>query len=326
MQLYHHLTYSDRCQIFALKERNFSLREIAADIDVHFSTISRELRRNKGKQKYRHRQAHHLAKQRKSHNNPRKIQGSALAIILEKLALQWSPQQISGWLKRHNFLNISHEAIYQYIWHDKHLKGKLYLHLRHAGKKYNKRSANRAGRGFIPGRVDIDQRPDIVEEKSRIGDWELDTIVGAKHKGSIVSMVDRASKFAMFALRDGRTADEVGDALSNRLKPIIKHVLTLTADNGKEFANHAKIANILQADFYFAKPYCSWQRGLNEHTNGLVRQYFPKKTDFQQISIKDLQKVEDLLNNRPRKILNFRTPAEVFTAETKEPPPVALQH
>jgi len=326
MQLYHHLTYAQRCQIYALKERNFSLREIASDIGVHFSTISRELHRNRGKRGYRYKQAETLAKQRKSSNNPCKMQGSTLEIILEKLALQWSPQQISGWLKRHSIANISHEVIYQYIWHDKHLKGNLYLHLRHAGKKYNKRSAKSAGRGCIPGRIDIDQRPDIVEEKSRVGDWELDTIVGANHKGSIVSMVDRTSKFAMFVLREGRTADEVGAALVNRLKPIRKSVLTLTADNGKEFAGHAKVASILQADFYFAKPYCSWQRGLNEHTNGLVRQYFPKKTDFQKISIKDLQKVEDLINNRPRKILDFRTPTEVFIAETKEPPAVALQH
>lgn len=325
MKKYHHLDYSQRCQIFALKERNFSLREIAADINVHFSTISREIKRNSGPKTYRHKQAHTIAKQRKTNNNPRKMQGETLILVREKLALQWSPEQITGWLDLHGLPTVSHEVIYQYIWRDKYLKGKLFLHLRHSGKKYNKRASKIAGRGLIPDRIDIDKRPDIVEEKSRIGDWELDTIIGKNHQGCIVSMVDRASKFVRLQKLPNRKSANVTGALIDKLQGVSNLVATLTADNGKEFAGHKKVAAALDADFYFAKPYCSWQRGLNEHTNGLVRQYFPKKTDFKQISTNDLQKVEDLINNRPRKILNFKTPAEVFLAETKKTQGVALQ-
>jgi IS30 family transposase len=326
MNYYHHLTYDQRCQIYALNKRGFSLREISADICVHFSTISRELRRNKGRCGYRHNQAQALAKQRKSVNNPCKILGDTLALVEQKLALQWSPQQISGWLQRHGLAEVSHEAIYQHVCRDKHLGGKLYLHLRHAGKKYNKRAAKSAGRGFIPDRVDISERPDIVEEKSRIGDWELDTIIGAKHQGAIVSVVDRASKFALLKPLPNKKSDGVSRSIISMLQRVNATVHTLTADNGKEFSGHKKVAKELAADFYFAEPYCSWQRGLNEHTNGLVRQYFPKKTDLSKITAEQVQKVENLINNRPRAVLGFRTPTEVFFAENKEPPAVALQH
>lgn len=184
------------------------------------------------------------------------------------------------------------------------------------GKKYNKRSGVNAGRGCIPGRIDIDQRPDIVEKKVRVGDWELDTIIGKGHKGAIVSMVDRASKLTKLAICKSKEAAPVTDALTRCLKPIANFVLTLTADNGKEFAKHAKVSRKLKADFYFAKPYHPWERGLNEHTNGLVRQYFPKGTSFDTISNEDVARVEHLLNNRPRKILNFRTPIEAFNQMT----------
>ena len=180
------------------------------------------------------------------------------------------------------------------------------------GKKYNKRSKGTAGRGCIPNRVDIDQRPALVEEKRRIGDWELDTIIGANHDGAVVSMVDRFSKLTKLAKVSRKTSTEVSLALINKLGPLSLHVHTLTSDNGKEFAVHEKIAHILEADFYFAKPYHSWERGLNEHTNGLVRQYFPKKTQFSGISQAELDGVEKLLNQCPRKILGFKSPEEVF--------------
>ena len=169
-----------------------------------------------------------------------------------------------------------------------------------------------SGRGCIPGRIDIDQRPDIVEEKNRLGDWELDTIIGANHKRAIVSIVDRASKFTKLVKVSHKTSEEVGQAIITALDPISPFVLTLTADNGKEFANHQKVSSELNAEFYFAKPYHSWERGLNEHTNGLVRQYFPKSSSFENISGEDIEKVENCLNNRPRKILDFETPMEAF--------------
>jgi len=200
-----------------------------------------------------------------------------IALIKEKLSMQWSPVQISGWIREHNHrMFVNHESIYQYVWADKKGGGELYKNLRHGGKKYNKRSAINAGRGCIPGRIDIDQRPDIVEQKMRIGDWELDTIIGKSHKGAIVTMVDRASKLTKMAICKSKEAAPVTKALTQCLKPVMEFVLTLTADNGQEFAKHANVSNELKADFFFAKPYHSWQRGLTEHTNGLIRQYFPK--------------------------------------------------
>jgi IS30 family transposase len=238
---------------------------------------------------------------------------SIITIIEGKLRLQWSPVQISGWLKKGGpEKTISHETIYQYIWQDKRKGGSLYRELRHHGKKYNKRSKGTAGRGCIPNRIDIKERPPIVEEKTRLGDWELDTIIGAGQSGAIVSMVERASKLTMLVKVSRKTAEEREAALLKRLLPIREFVHTLTADNGKEFANHQRVGCTLDADFYFATPYHSWERGLNEHTNGLVRQYFPKSKRFDQVSSDDLKKVEALLNNRPRKILNFSTPLEVF--------------
>lgn len=227
-----------------------------------------------------------------------------------------SPEQISGRLKREQKKSVCYESIYKHIWSDKKKGGFLYKHLRRSGKKYNKRSKGSAGRGCIPGRIDIKERPEIVEKKVRIGDWELDTIIGAQHKGAIVSMVDRATKLTQLIKVDHKTAEEVTDALITKLGPIKEFVCTLTADNGKEFAYHQSVSLALEADFFFATPYHSWERGLNEHTNGLVREYFPKSTNFEDISQEDIEKVEWLLNHRPRKILEFETPFEAFQRMT----------
>lgn len=311
---YHHLTYDKRCQIYTLKQRGDSAATIAKTLDVDPSTISRELKRNSGKRGYRYQQAHEKSKERRletPHPN-QKMNLELTAIIEEKLKLQWSPVQISGWLKREKKF-ISHETIYKYIWKDKKIGGSLYKELRHQGKKYNKRGKATAGRGCIPNRVDIDSRPSIVEEKTRLGDWELDTIIGTGQSGAIVSIVERASKLTMLVKVFSKTAEEVERALIARLLPIKEFVYTLTADNGKEFANHQRVSTVLGASFYFARPYHSWERGLNEHTNGLVRQYFPKTKRFDELSEEDIENVELLLNNRPRKVLNFETPLEAFS-------------
>ena len=190
--------------------------------------------------------------------------------------------------------------------------GQLYKQLRHSGKKYNKRGSGKAGRGCIPGRIDISVRPAVVEEKSRLGDWEIDTIIGAEHKGAIVSMVERHSKLTLLAKVPRKTAEEVEKALTGKLSKVSDCVLTLTADNGKEFANHLAISSALGATVYFARPYRSWERGLNEHTNGLVRQYLPKCQRLDRVADETVLGIEKLLNNRPRKVLQFRTPIEVF--------------
>jgi IS30 family transposase len=326
---YHHLTRDQRCQFYTLKKRGDSVSVIADELGVHRSTIYREQKRNTGKRGYRFKQANDKALERRQiiSSQKRKMTNSTISIIKEKLRLQWSPVQISGWIKGQiGMMAVSHETIYQYVWADKRKGGTLYKEFRHSGKKYNKRSKGTAGRGCIPNRVDIDERPAIVEEKTRLGDWELDTIIGTGQSGAIVSMVDRASKLTMLVKTSGKTAQEVTHALLSRLSPIKEFVHTLTADNGKEFANHQQVSEALDTGFYFAKPYHSWERGLNEHTNGLVRQYFPKSKRFDEMSAAELMEVEILLNKRPRKVLEFSTPIEVFDRLSARPVNVALQN
>lgn len=326
---YHHLTYEKRCQIYALKQRGDSQTQIATQLGVDKATISREIRRNTGRRGYRHKQAETFAEERRKtvSKRPRKMNETVIAIIIEKLNQQWSPEQISGWLSRNNpQCRISHETIYKYVWIDKRNGGFLFRQLRHRGKKYNKRSGKNAGRGCIPNRVGIEDRPKIVDSKIRVGDWELDTVIGRKGHGAIVSMVDRASKLTKLAKVSTKHADVVAKALTDKLGDLENIVLTLTADNGKEFANHQHISNVLNASFFFATPYHSWERGLNEHTNGLIRQYFPKGQSLENVTQADLDKVEILLNNRPRKVLKYATPMEAFQYSKTEILNVALHN
>jgi IS30 family transposase len=231
---------------------------------------------------------------------------------VERLLRQdWSPDQISGHLKRAQQPSVSHEWIYLYVYADKRRGGTLHRHLR-SQKKQRKRYSGYIRRGQIPNRTSNDKRPQIVASKSRFGDWEVDTIVGARHKGGILSAVERKSKLTRLRKLATKSAAEMKDNTIELLAPLAAKVHTITVDNGKEFCEHELIAAGLEARIYFAHPYASWERGLNENTNGLVRQYFPKKYEFARISDQDLQQVEDLLNNRPRKTLGYRTPNEVF--------------
>ncbi len=317
---YHHLIRDQRSQIYALKSNGLEQQDIAHHLGVHPSTVSRELSRNQGGRGYRFQQADTLATERRriASSRPKRMTKDVIKIIEEKIQEKWSPEQISGRLKLETDICISHESIYQHIWADKQQGGILYTHLRQSGKKYNKRSSDKAGRGCIPNRVDISKRPNIVEEKSRLGDWEGDTIIGAKHQGAILSLVDRKSKFTLLGKLRNKTADSVVKATTacfNKLDDPIVH--TITYDNGKEFSNHEKISELLGASCYFATPYHSWERGLNEHTNGLVRQYVPKSTDLLKVSPRALQIIENALNDRPRKILSFLTPKEVRNCMAK---------
>jgi IS30 family transposase len=314
---YRHLTYDKRCQIYGLLKRGCAKTEIAQLLGVHRSTITRELKRNTGGKGYRHLQAQEKAAARRAAASgaPRKMQPGLVREIEEKLTQeQWSPDQISGWLKSQGRAFVSCERIYRHIWKDKRNGGGLWRHLRHSGKKYNRRKGKTSGRGLIPGRVDIAERPAIVAEKRRIGDWEGDAIIGRSLKGAILTHVDRASKYTKLAILPDRSAASVQKACDASLLPIAHKIETITYDNGKEFAGHAQIAAKLGAHIYFAKPYHSWERGLNEHTNGLVRQYFPKGSDFSILAPADVQRVEDKLNARPRKVLGYKTPSEVFFA------------
>jgi IS30 family transposase len=236
--------------------------------------------------------------------------------IEDYLYQDWSPEQISGWLLGTELLEISHEKIYQHVWENKKAGGDLYTHLRRQSRKYQRRGCNgKTSRGQIRNRISIDARPASVDEKNDVGHWEIDTVIGKGHSGVLITIVERVSLFTVSQRVNSKHADEVAAATIALLTPFKRLVHTITSDNGKEFAYHEKIAEKLSCDFYFAHPYCSWERGLNENTNGLLRQDFPKSTDFKTVSAREVTRVVAKLNNRPRKTLAFRTPAALMAEE-----------
>lgn len=316
---YRQLAREQRYQIKALMKAGHNQTQIASNIGCHKSTISRELRRNRRLKGYRPHQANELTIDRQCAAYRTRIAWDTWQEVEGLLRQDWSPEQIAGHLKRAQRPTVSHEWIYLYIYADKRHGGTLHRHLR-SQKKQRKRYSGYIRRGQIPNRTSIEKRPKIVARKGRFGDWEADTIIGARHKGGILSIVERKSKLVRLCKLTTKTATEMKDKAIALLRPLTARVHTITVDNGKEFCEHELIAVGLQARIYFAHAYASWERGLNENTNGLVRQYFPKKYEFARITDKDLQQVEDLLNNRPRKTLGYRTPNEVFFKQ----PSVAL--
>ncbi len=309
MTSYQQLTQEQRYQIYALQKAHFNQTQMASELGVHKATVSRELRRGRGGRGYRPKQAQELAAARLRRRVRPRIQPETWRQITGLLGQQWSPAQISGRLKLERQPTVSHERIYQYIYADKRAGGALHLNLR-SQKQRRKRYGSYSRRGQLPARRSIDERPAIVDRKERRGDWEADTIIGRNHREAIVSLVDRQSKFVRLAKVARNTAELVGRAITAQLHSLV--VKTITSDNGRKFARHQHIAAQLSADFYFAHPYSSWERGLNENTNGLVRQYFPKKSEFSKITDKQITQVEARLNNRPRKTLGYQTPHEVF--------------
>ena len=310
---YCHLVLSQRTQIESLNQLGYSIRKIAKLVKRHPSTIARELKRNLGHQSYDGDQASKLARERRclASQVVKKMNQSLIDLIDRYLKNRWSPEQISGYLKRHR-ISISHSRIYQYIWEDRKQGGDLYKYLRHRGKKYKYKGKGGSGRGMIINRVDITLRPKIVDRKTRIGDWEADTIIGKAHQGAIVSLVDRKTKFTKLIKVKDKTAASVTSAVISSLLSLPMTHRTITFDNGKEFAFHEEIAKQTGAKTYFATPYHSWERGLNERTNGLVRQYIPKSTHFDTVNDELINRIENDLNNRPRKVLGFRSPNEVM--------------
>jgi transposase, IS30 family len=310
MRTYRQLTQEQRYQIYALKKTKHSLAEIAEVIGVHKSTVSRELNRNRGQRGYRPQQAQDLAMERRQQTIPR-IRPERWALVEKLLRQDWSPEQISGRLKKEQKVCISHEWIYQYILKDKQTGGDLYRHLR-CQKKRRKRYGTYDRRGKLPNCRSIEERPAIVNTRKRLGDWEVDTLLGKGHKQALVTLTERKSRFTLLGKVPQRNASAVRDQIQRLLLPIQDKVHTLTSDHGKEFAHHEQIAQLLQLKFYFAHPYAAWERGTNENTNGLLRQYFPKKHDLQRVSHKDMNYATLRLNCRPRKSLRFKTPLEVF--------------
>lgn len=313
MSAYSQITEEERYHIYAHLKAGYTVPEIARELQRHKSSIYRELDRNKGQRGYRPKQAHEKADtRRKQACIATKMKPEVILVIEEKIREDWSPEQISGWLHGEQGTEISHERIYQHIWDNKRDGGDLYKHLRRQGKKYQKRSNGKTSRGQIRNRVSIDDRPAIVESKRRVGDWEIDTVIGKGHQGALVTLVERKTLYTLAAQVDSKHAAPVTRATVTLLTPFEGRVHTITADNGKEFAWHEQIAEQLGTKFYFAHPYHSWERGLNENTNGLLRQYFPKGTDLKQVSQSEVDVAVSKLNNRPRKTLGYKTPAEMM--------------
>lgn len=310
---YTQLTQEQRYHIWALLKAGNTQREIAEELECSPSTISREIRRNTGERGYRPKQAHRLAEKRRVQmRGPRKMTAELRQIIEEKILQQWSPEQISGRLKLEGKPSVSHERIYQHVQEDKNKGGELHKHLRRGHRKRKKRFGAPSRQGQIPNRISIDRRPSVVDQKSRKGDWEGDTVVGGEHRGALVTVVERKSKYTLIGRVDRATSEAVNSSIERKTQERDVPFTTLTTDNGREFAGHEDLAARTGVSVYFAHPYHSWERGLNENTNGLIRQYFPKGTNFQTVTDEEVERVQEMLNHRPRKNLGFLTPHQVL--------------
>jgi len=322
-----HLTLTQRYEIEYGLEQQKSYSAIGLIIGKDKSVISREIKRNSDPRynRYHAEQANKRAKIRVKTKRKKKWFTSEIeAYVKKQIKKDFSPEQIVGRAKIEKQNCVSHERIYQLIWEDKKLGGLLYKHLRTKGKRYRKRGNSRDTRGVLSGRVGIEQRPSIVDKKQRIGDLEIDLIIGKKDQEALLTINDRATGLLYMDKVKNKQAIEIENKtieLLKNWKPILQ---TITSDNGKEFANHKSIAHKLEIDFYFAKPYHSWQRGANENLNGLVRQYFPKGCDLNKVTKEQVIKVESILNNRPRKRYDFKTPLEVYAEKLFNLPKVAF--
>ncbi|MEC4723909.1 IS30 family transposase [Noviherbaspirillum sp. CPCC 100848] len=311
---YTHLSQDERYQIYILKKAGHDCSSIARLMKRHKSTISRELQRNRGERGYRPAQAHQQAAVRRLSDNGKRISKHTWAFVDIKLRQLWSPEQICGYLKANGMPSVSHERIYQHIYSDKRAGGTLHKSLR-CQKQRKKRYGQRERRGTIVDQVSIEQRPEIVDQLGRFGDWEADLVIGAGQQQALVTLNERKSRYSLIGKVERKTAQEVSDTMITLLTPFADCVHTVTSDNGKEFSQHARIAEDLDAQFFFAHPYCSWERGANENMNGLIRQFFPKKMAFDSITASDVALATYSLNHRPRKCLGFKTPHQVFMSQ-----------
>lgn len=311
MKSYTQLTREQRYQMYAYRKAGLSQAETAEQLEVDKSTISREIRRNRGRRGYRPQQAQARCVVRRSRSHGPRIGVSDWQRVEALIRQEWSPEQIRDRLAREGQRPISPEWIYQHLCRDKRDGGTLYRSLR-CQRQRRKRYGRPERRGQLTNRVSIDARPAIVERRSRIGDWEGDTLIGHHHHGVLVSHVARQSGYTLLAALPRRNASAFRAATVTLLRPFRDRVHTLTLDNGTEGAEHEQIARALTAAVYFAHPYRSWERGTNENTNGLIRQYFPKRRNLNTVSQKELDHAMHRLNHRPRKRLGFRTPYEVF--------------
>lgn len=301
---YTHLSQNERYQIYTMLDL-LPVAEIAKRLGRHESTIRRELIRNRGGRGYRPKQAQVLADVRSiGSRNALCISPTIWQQAKDLLRAQHSPEQIAGCLR------ISHETVYQRVYAD--ITGELKQHLRCQKKRKKRYASGVSRRGQIPNRRGIEERSAAVETRKRIGHWEADTVIGKAHKGALVTLVERKSGMLLIKKVDFKRADLVSQAMIELLTPVKQMVATMTYDNGKEFAMHESVNAAIECESFFADPYCSWQRGTNENTNGLIRQYAPKGRHFSTLTHEEVQLIQDRLNHRPRKRLGFKTPYQVF--------------
>ena len=313
---YKQLTENERYQIYIMKKAGHHQESIALALDRNPSTISRELHRNKGLKGYRPVQAQRSSDSRRQGAHKQcKVNDEVRVWIIKLLRQELSPQQVVDYLRREKRLSLHHETVYRLVYADKAEGGDLYQHLRIVSKPYRKRYGHYDRRGKIKNRISIEARPLIVESRTRVGDWEGDTIIGKGRQSALLTLVERKTLYTVIARLTGKRADLLAETAVRVMRPLADRLHTLTLDNGLEFAQHEQIARELHADIYFAHPYASWERGINENTNGLIRQYFPKDTDFSQVSDADIAHVMERLNNRPRKSRGCRSPNELFLGQ-----------
>lgn len=310
--MYKHLTSQQRYTIDVLLQKKTSIKEIANTINVHYSTVYRELKRNKGVYHYHHGVAQRKSEDRKHRmRKPRRftldMRKRIFTLIVSE---QWSPEQVRGWLLRRGEDCVSIETIYQYIRFDRQCGGELYKHCRHKLKHFNRGCKHKYN--IIKDRVMIDDR-EPEADGTRFGDWEMDLIIGKDGKGAILTLVERSKDYlVMKKLKKGKNAKEVAKTAVTLLTPFIGSIKTITTDNGSEFAEHKYIAKRLRTKVYFAHPYSSWEKGNIENTNKLIRQYIPKGTDFENLEDDFLNQIQKKINRRPRKKLNFSSPTVDF--------------
>lgn len=315
---YTHLTADERFCIAHMHSAKYPIRKIARRINRSPSTISRELIRNKGTHSpywYDWAQSYANARKQLPRSQKRKSHQPLYDLVMHHIQQGLSPELISGRLKREyrsHLMRVSHETIYRWIAVDAMLGGEVYQSLVRQHKKRRKQRLS-LRRCLFEGRISISRRPKIVADKTRFGDWESDSMEGAKSKGGLATHVERKSRYLVAGKLDNKRSDTfmaVSSRLFEQINPRL--IKTFTVDNGSEFAYFKTLEKATNSHVYFADPYAPWQRGLNENTNGLLRRYFPKGCNFHEISHDKIHEVVDRLNHRPRKCLNFRTPYEVL--------------
>ena len=314
MRKYHQLTSEERYALSTLRRQGFTQGAMARALGRHRSTISRELKRNSKKDgAYRPSTADDFARWRRSRSRRNWQFGPAEWELVEAcLQDQWSPEQIAGRLKLNGLLSISHETIYRYVWEDRRRGGTLYRHLRGSHKKRRKRYGSYDSRGRLAGKRPISERPPGAENRSRVGHLEGDTVLGSSDKHCVLTLVDRKTGYTMIGKLGARTVKATNRRAIDLLTNARRKVRTVTVDNGTEFHGYRAIEAATRTRFYFATPYHSWERGTVENTNGLIRQYLPKRTSMAGITQRDCTRIARKLNQRPRKRLGFRTPEECY--------------